>query len=685
MEDYDIMTREEAEKKMEVLRQIFPIVRLVRGYTVMDLNGKTGAMEGLDKMETAPPCECFAFWQKNEPCRNCISQRMMEEHGQTSKLEFLGREMYQVTARYVEIDGEPYVMEMLQKQDSQNFIDEDGCKKLIGSLMKYNHMVYMDALTGVYNRRYFEDEIKNKTNTAGVAVIDMDYLKVINDTYGHRAGDHAIEMMVNVIRQNIRKTDSLIRYGGDEFLLILPEISKDSFNEKLKMIQEKIHDTAIADYGNLRLSVSIGGVITRDGESIEEAVLRADRLMYFAKDQKNMVITEEKTEYLDETMQEYLRTQTIKPKILIVDDSDMNRELLTEILKQDYEILEAENGEAALKMLEQYGTGIALVMLDLVMPKMDGFQVLTVMNERRLLEDIPVIMISSEDSGKYISEAYGFGVSDYIRRPFDARVVYQRVLNTIKLYSKQRRQLRLVTSQIREKERSNRIMIGILSQIVEFRNSESGPHVIHLNIVSRLLLEQLIKKKNKYHLSWQEIGLIATASALHDIGKINIDEKILNKPGKLTKEEFEIMKTHTTIGATMIGKIDLYHSERLVQLAYEICRWHHERWDGKGYPDGLKGDEIPISAQVVSVADVYDALVSERVYKKAYPHEVAIQMILNGECGNFNPLILECMLDIQDEIRRKISVTSTEDFVRDADAQENMDIANMQLIPLMME
>ena len=198
-------------------------------------------------------------------------------------------------------------------------------------------------------------------------------------------------------------------------------------------------------------------------------------------------------------------------------------------------------------------------------------------------------------------------------------------------------------------------------------------------------MEQLIKKKNKYHLSWQEIGLIATASALHDIGKINIDEKILNKPGKLTKEEFEIMKTHTTIGAAMIGNVDLYHDERLVQLAYEICRWHHERWDGKGYPDGLKGDEIPISAQVVSVADVYDALVSERVYKKAYPHEVAIQMILNGECGNFNPLLLECMLDIQDEIRRRISVVSAEDFVRDADAQENMDIANMKLNPLMME
>ena len=450
------------------------------------------------------------------------------------------------------------------------------------------------------------------------------------------------------------------------------------------MIQEKIHDTAIADYGNLRLSVSIGGVITRDGESIEEAVLRADRLMYFAKDQKNTGYHGGKDRVSGRDDAGIFRTQTIKPRShrrrFRYEPRAPDRDP-----EQDYEILEAENGEAALKMLEQYGTGIALVMLDLVMPKMDGFQVLTVMNERRLLEDIPVIMISSEDSGKYISEAYGFGVSDYIRRPFDARVVYQRVLNTIKLYSKQRRQLRLVTSQIREKERSNRIMIGILSQIVEFRNSESGPHVIHLNIVSRLLLEQLIKKKNKYHLSWQEIGLIATASALHDIGKINIDEKILNKPGKLTKEEFEIMKTHTTIGAAMIGNVDLYHSERLVQLAYEICRWHHERWDGRGYPDGLKGDEIPISAQVVSVADVYDALVSERVYKKAYPHEVAIQMILNGECGNFTPLILECMLDIQDEIRRKISVTSTEDFVRDADAQENMDIANMQLNPLMME
>ena len=560
MEDYDIMTREEAEKKMEVLRQIFPIVRLVRGYTVMDLNGKTGAMEGLDKMETAPPCECFAFWQKNEPCRNCISQRMMEEHGQTSKLEFLSREMYQVTARYVEIDGEPYVMEMLQKQDSQNFIDEDGCKKLIGSLMKYNHMVYMDALTGVYNRRYFEDEIKNKTNTAGVAVIDMDYLKVINDTYGHRAGDHAIEMMVNVIRQNIRKTDSLIRYGGDEFLLILPEISKDSFNEKLKMIQEKIHDTAIADYGNLRLSVSIGGVITGN-EPIENAVGRADRLMYQAKNQKNRVVTEHSavTEENADIVKEE-QTQG-KQQILIVDDSDINREILSAMLCGEYRILEAVNGSECLKILQQQGTGISLVLLDIVMPVMDGFEVLSHMNRNHWIDDIPVILISGEDADSVIRRAYEMGVSDYINRPFDAGIVCRRVFNTVKLYAKQRRLVSLMMAHINEREKNNHMMIDIQSHIVEFRNGESGKHVLHMDKVIQLLLDKIVQKTDKYPSLWQERILIRTASALHDIGKIGIDEAILNKPGRLTAEEFESMKAHTTIGADMLRNLPRYQEE----------------------------------------------------------------------------------------------------------------------------
>ena len=329
----------------------------------------------------------------------------------------------------------------------------------------------------------------------------------------------------------------------------------------------------------------------------------------------------------------------------------MNRELLTEILKQDYEILEAENGEAALKMLEQYGTGIALVMLDLVMPKMDGFQVLTVMNERRLLEDIPVIMISSEETESYIRRAYEMGVSDYISRPFDARVVYRRVYNTIKLYAKQRRLITLVTDQIREKEKNSQILIDILSHIVEFRNGESGQHVQHIKMLTGFLLDRLMQKTDKYDLKWSDQYMITIASALHDIGKVGIDEKILNKPGRLTNEEFEEMKKHTLIGASMLKSLGVYQNEELVKVAYQICRWHHERYNGKGYPDGLKGEEIPIAAQVVSVADVYDALTSERVYKKAFSHEKAMEMILAGECGTFNPLLLECLQDIQGRIQ----------------------------------
>ena len=294
--------------------------------------------------------------------------------------------------------------------------------------------------------------------------------------------------------------------------------------------------------------------------------------------------------------------------------------------------------------------------LNQLLTEMDGFEVLAAMNQNHWIEDIPVIMISSEDSDSYIRRAYEMGVSDYISCPFDAKIVYQRVLNMIKLYAKQRRLIRLVTRQIYEKERNNRMLIGILSQIVEFRNGESGLHVIHINLITQLLLEQLVKKTGKYQLSWEDRLLIATASALHDIGKIGIDEKILNKPGKLTKEEFEIMKTHTLIGAQMLDNLDMYRNEKLLKLAYEICRWHHERYDGKGYPDGLVGEEIPISAQVVSLADVYDALVSERVYKKAFSHEKALEMIQNGECGTFNPLLLRCMTEAQDKLKTMMEV-----------------------------
>ena len=651
MNKQDQMTMQEAERKMESLREVFQVVRLVDGKMLMDREKRINAG---DLSET---CQCYTFWKKDKECKNCSSLLALKEQTQKIKFEFLDLQVFQVISRYVEIDGRPYVMEMIQNLDESIQIDQEGYDKLISKLSGYNEKLYTDVLTGIYNRRFFEEKIKNMEDEAGIAVIDLDDFKLHNDTYGHSAGDAALITTANIIKKYIRKTDILIRYGGDEFLLILPSIKKHIFEDKLKLIREKIHDTVVPKYEKMQLSVSIGGAIFREG-NIEDAIASADRQMYIAKNYKNMVVTE--WDENGKKKEENSASEKLKQQILIVDDSEINREILKEILKEDYRILEAANGEECLEQLERSGTGISLVLLDIVMPEMDGFEVLAAMNQNHWIEDIPVIMISSEDSDSYIRRAYEMGVSDYISRPFDAKIVYQRVLNMIKLYAKQRRLIRLVTRQIYEKERNNRMLIGILSQIVEFRNGESGRHVIHINLITQLLLEQLVKKTGKYQLSWEDRLLIATASALHDIGKIGIDEKILNKPGKLTKEEFEIMKAHTLIGAQMLDNLDMYRNEKLLKLAYEICRWHHERYDGKGYPDGLVGEEIPISAQVVSLADVYDALVSERVYKKAFSHEKALEMIQNGECGTFNPLLLQCMTEAQDKLKTMMEVAEKE-------------------------
>ena len=645
MNKQDQMTMQEAERKMESLREVFQVVRLVDGKMLMDREKRINAG---DLSET---CQCYSFWKKDKECENCSSLLALKEQTQKIKFEFLDLQVFQMISRYVEIDGRPYVMEMIQNLDESIQIDQEGYDKLISKLSGYNEKLYTDVMTGIYNRRFFEEKIKNMEDEAGIAVIDLDDFKLHNDTYGHSAGDAALITTANIIKKYIRKTDILIRYGGDEFLLILPSIKKHIFEDKLKLIREKIHDTVVPKYEKMQLSVSIGGAVFREG-NIEDAIASADRQMYIAKNYKNMVVTEWNEN--GKKKEENSASEKLKQQILIVDDSEINRE----ILKEDYRILEAANGEECLEQLERYGTGISLVLLDIVMPEMDGFEVLAAMNQNHWIEDIPVIMISSEDSDSYIRRAYEMGVSDYISCPFDAKIVYQRVLNMIKLYAKQRRLIRLVTRQIYEKERNNRMLIGILSQIVEFRNGESGLHVIHINLITQLLLEQLVKKTGKYQLSWEDRLLIATASALHDIGKIGIDEKILNKPGKLTKEEFEIMKTHTLIGAQMLDNLDMYRNEKLLNLAYEICRWHHERYDGKGYPDGLVGEEIPISAQVVSLADVYDALTSERCYKKAFSHQKAMEMILNGECGAINPLLLECLEEVQELIREELQVYS---------------------------
>ena len=638
------MTMQQVQDKMNMLRDVFTVVRL------LDVDSIAKVQSGEGPGEEKEKCSCYDYWQKKVLCKNCISAKCLCDKTRKTKLELIGSDVYQVTAEYLEIEGKPYVMELIEKLDDDTLIDSDGCEKLVSKLSGYTDKLYRDALTGAYNRRYYEDEARKEITCGGVALIDLDDFKLYNDTYGHSAGDMALISAADAIRKCIRKTDRLIRFGGDEFIVIIDGVSSEDLSARLRQIQTTIHAASVPGYSRIQMSASIGGVVAAN-EPVENAFDRADKLMYQAKMKKNMVITEND---IIEDKQELVKNcegNDDRPQILIVDDAPVNRELLAGILGDRYRILQASEGEECINMLRRYENDIALVLIDMIMPKKDGFEVLVYMNRNHWIEDIPVIMISTDNSDDNVSRAYSLGVSDYISSPFDAKVVYNRVFNIIKLYSKQRRLVQLVTEQIYEKEKDNQMMIGILSHIVEFRNGESGSHVLHINKITGMLLERLIQKTDKYDLSWHDRYLITTASALHDIGKIGVDEKILNKPGRLTADEFEIMKMHTMIGASMLHSLTMHQDEELVRVATEICRWHHERYDGRGYPDGLKGDEIPISAQVVSVADVYDALASERVYKKAFPHEKAIEMIMNGECGTFNPLLLECLNDIQGRIK----------------------------------
>lgn len=344
--------------------------------------------------------------------------------------------------------------------------------------------------------------------------------------------------------------------------------------------------------------------------------------------------------------------------ILIVDDAELNRSPLADILGEKYDIIEAENGLQAISQIEKNKHDLSLVLLDIMMPEVDGFGVLAIMNKSKWLEQIPVIIISAETAPTYIDNAYDLGALEYVSRPFDPRTVQHRVSNVILLYSKQKHLKNMVTEQMLEKEKSNQIMVNVLSHIVEFRNGESGMHVLNIRLITELLLKQLCAVTDQYCEIRPKIPLIANASALHDIGKISIDEKILNKPGRLTAEEYEIMKFHSAAGANMLEKTQYYPDEELVRIARDICRWHHERYDGMGYPDGLVGDDIPIEAQVVALADVYDALTHKRVYKEAYSHEKSLRMIMDGQCGAFNPLLLRCMADIGTDLERELKVCS---------------------------
>ena len=537
-----------------------------------------------------------------------------------------------------------------QLTENQKVSEDETARQRAAREQQLKDELYRDPLTGIYNRRYYEEVARKTIGPAGVALMDVDDFKICNDTYGHYAGDMALETAANAIHSCIRNTDRLIRYGGDEFLLVLPGIPSDILQAKLEQIRAAVQQATVPGYSHFRLSLSIGGTMQAITDPMENAVRRADRLMYQAKCRKNAVMVEVPGHSLA-ALEKLLQN---KSQILLVDDSNMNRMILKEILGGDYSILEAENGQECLEKMQAEAGNIALVLLDINMPVMDGFEVLKAMNANHTIEDTPVIMISSEDSDAAIRRSYELGASDYVNRPFDARIVYRRVTNTIKLYAKQRRLVQMVSDQIRARENNTDTLVGVLSHIVEFRNGESGAHVRHIRIITELLLHRLLEISSRYSITAEQQDLIPLASALHDIGKIGIDEKILNKPGKLTPEEFKVIQTHSMLGAKMLHDLDNFAEQPLLQTAYEIARWHHERWDGRGYPDGLKGDEIPISAQLVSLADVYDALTSERCYKKAFSHEKAVQMILNGECGAFNPLLLQCLTDVQADLKEKL-------------------------------
>ena len=573
---------------------------------------------------------------------NTLSE--IEEHYKAREQQLLEK-LHQQEAALAAV--EQTLKQLSENQKAQ--MDETTEQRAVQD-QKLKEELYKDPLTGAYNRRYYEEVVRKSVGPAGVALLDVDDFKICNDTYGHHAGDVALEAAAKAIQSCIRSSDLLIRYGGDEFLLVLPGIPGDFLQTKLEQIRTATQMTSVPGYSHFRLSLSIGGAIQSLADPMENIVRRADWLMYQAKCRKNAVLVEVpgcSLAALETLLQE-------KSQILLVDDSAMNRMMLTEILGEGYHILEAENGRECLETLQAEAGNIALVLLDINMPVMDGFEVLKAMNANHTIEDTPVIMISSEDSDAAIRRSYELGASDYVNRPFDARIVYRRVTNTIKLYAKQRRLVQMVSDQIRARENNTDVLVGVLSHIVEFRNGESGLHVRHIRIITELLLHRLLETSGRYSISAEQQDMIPLASALHDIGKIGIEEKILNKPGKLTPEEFEVMKTHSLLGAEMLHDLDNYGEQPLLQTAYEITRWHHERWDGRGYPDGLKGDEIPISAQLVSLADVYDALTSERCYKKAFSHEKAVQMILNGECGAFNPLLLQCLTDMQADLKEEL-------------------------------
>lgn len=618
------MTRQQAEQEMEQLRKVFPSVRMLTAEQV----------------------------QAGEAVGDAARQAL-EEKTTHSRMEYRGQELYEVTALFAQVEGTPCVLELERRLDRIMLLDPEESEQLFNNLAEYRGKLYRDAVTGAYNERYYQEKYRSRILTAGVAVLRVDDFKVANDVYGRYAGNSVLETVAGVLRRNLGEKDRLIRRGEDRLLLLLPEVGQSDFGQKLEHLRLQLAAAGVPGYSHLHISVSIGGVWIRDGE-VSAAVEHAERLATYAQMQKNTVITEQQPE----------RTAAApvhrRQSVLIVDDSELNRKMLGQMLGSRFDIAEAASGEACLQLLEQNATGISIVLLDIHMPGIDGFTVLEEMNQKNLLEQIPVIMISSEDTVDAVRRAFDLGASDYISRPFDAKVVYQRIINTIQLYAKQRRLSAMAADLAFEKERASRMMIGILSQVVEKRNGESRDHVQRVAQLTSMLLAGLAQKTDRYPLTREMRRTIATAAALHDIGKMEICEDLLHKEGPLTEAERRTLQSHTLLGAQMLEEQPECRDDAFARTAYNICRWHHERYDGGGYPDGLQGEQIPIEAQVVGLADVYERLVSRPVDGHARTHSEVVQMICTGVCGAFNPLLLDCLQDMEAEIARAMQDTPEE-------------------------
>lgn len=618
------MTRQQAEQEMEQLRKVFPSVRMLTAEQV----------------------------QAGEAVGDAARQAL-EEKTTHSRMEYRGQELYEVTALFAQVEGTPCVLELERRLDRIMLLDPEESEQLFNNLAEYRGKLYRDAVTGAYNERYYQEKYRSRILTAGVAVLRVDDFKAANDVYGRYAGNSVLETVAGVLRRNLGEKDRLIRRGEDRLLLLLPEVGQSDFGQKLEHLRLQLAAAGVPGYSHLHISVSIGGVWIRDGE-VSAAVEHAERLATYAQMQKNTVITEQQPE----------RTAAApvhrRQSVLIVDDSELNRKMLGQMLGSRFDIAEAASGEACLQLLEQNATGISIVLLDIHMPGINGFTVLEEMNQKNLLEQIPVIMISSEDTVDAVRRAFDLGASDYISRPFDAKVVYQRIINTIQLYAKQRRLSAMAADLAFEKERASRMMIGILSQVVEKRNGESRDHVQRVAQLTSMLLAGLAQKTDRYPLTREMRRTIATAAALHDIGKMEICEDLLHKEGPLTEAERRTLQSHTLLGAQMLEEQPECRDDAFARTAYNICRWHHERYDGGGYPDGLQGEQIPIEAQVVGLADVYERLVSRPVDGHARTHSEVVQMICTGVCGAFNPLLLDCLQDMEVEIARAMQDTPEE-------------------------